>query len=87
MALDAATGAVAWTTKTGAANEALPAIADGLVYVPTNGHTLVTLDQATGALGWQAPIVGVPYAPVVAHGLVLVGTNLGVLYAIGGTAK
>ena len=87
VALDAATGAVAWTTKTGAVNEALPAIADGVVYVPTNGHTLVTLDQATGAMGWQAPIIGVPYAPVVAQGLVLVGTSVGVLYAIGGTAK
>ena len=87
VALDAATGAVAWTTKTGAENEALPALSDGLVYVPTNGHTLVTLDQATGALGWQAPIVGVPYAPVVAHGLVLVGTSVGVLYAIGGSTK
>ncbi len=87
VALDAATGAIAWTTETGAVNEALPAIADGLVYVPTNGHALVTLDQATGALGWQAPIVGVPYAPVVAQGLVLVGTSVGVLYAIGATAK
>lgn len=86
-ALDATNGAVVWTTKTGAVNEALPAIADGLVYVPTNGHTLVTLDQATGAMGWQAPIVGVPYAPVVAHGLVLVGTSLGMLYAIGGAVK
>jgi outer membrane protein assembly factor BamB len=87
VALDAATGAVVWTTKTGAVNEALPALAGGLVYVPTNGHTLVTLDAATGAMGWQAPIMGVPYAPVVAHGLVLVGTSVGVLYAIGGNAK
>ena len=86
VALDAATGAVAWTTKTGAANEALPAIADGLVYVPTNGHTLVTLDQATAHWASGADR-RCPYAPVVAHGLVLVGTNLGVLYAIGGTAK
>lgn len=84
VALDTATGAVAWVTKTGAVNEALPAIADGLIYVPTNGRTIVTLDEATGAPGWQAPIVGTPYAPVVARGLVLVGTNVGVLFAIGG---
>jgi eukaryotic-like serine/threonine-protein kinase len=86
VALEASTGAVVWSSPTGAPNEALAALADDLVYVPTNGHTVVALDAATGALRWQAPIVGVPYAAVVAHGLVLVGTNMGVLYAIGGRA-
>jgi outer membrane protein assembly factor BamB len=84
VALDAATGTVAWTAKTGAPNEALAALSDGVVYVPTNGKTLVALDAATGTTRWQAPIVGVPYAPVVARHLVLVGTNVGVLFAIGG---
>ena len=87
VALDAATGATIWTTPTGAVNEALAAIAGGLVFIATNGHTLVALDAATGGLRWQAPIVGVPYAPVVTHGLVLVATSVGVLYAIGGTPK
>jgi outer membrane protein assembly factor BamB len=87
VALDSATGAVVWTAPTGAVNEALPTIADGLVYVPTNGSSLVTLDAASGAIRWTAPITGVPYAPVVVHGMVLVGTSVGVLYAIGGTAK
>jgi outer membrane protein assembly factor BamB len=87
VALDTATGTVVWTMTTGAVNEALATIAGGVIYVPTNGHTLVALEAATGKIQWQAPIVGVPYAPVVAHGLVLVGTNVGVLYAIGGGAK
>ena len=87
VALDSATGAVIWTAPTGAPNEALPAIADDLVYVPTNGSSLVTLDAASGAVRWTAPTVGVPYAPVIAHGVVLVGTSVGVLYAIGGTSK
>jgi serine/threonine-protein kinase len=87
VALNSATGALIWTTPTGAANEALAALADGAVYVATNGHTLVALDALTGAKRWQAPIVGVPYAPVVTRGFVLVGTSVGVLYAIGGTSK
>lgn len=87
VALDAATGNVVWTAPTGAPNEAVAALADGLVYVPTNGRTLVTLDAGTGALRWQAVIVGVPFGPVIAHGMVLVGTTTGVLYAIGGTAE
>lgn len=87
VALDAATGAAIWNVRTGAPNEALPALADGLVYVATNGHTLLTLDEQTGAIRWQAPIVGVPYAPVVAQGYVLVATSTGNLYAIGGPAK
>ncbi|HYK95470.1 MAG TPA: PQQ-binding-like beta-propeller repeat protein [Candidatus Dormibacteraeota bacterium] len=87
VALDAATGAVAWTAKTGAPNEALATVSGGIVYVPTNGQTLVALDAATGSIQWRAPIRGVPYAPVVAHGMVLVGTNVGALYAFGSAAK
>jgi outer membrane protein assembly factor BamB len=87
VAMDAATGAVAWTTKTGAPNEALATVSGGVVYVPTNGQTLVALDATTGMLQWHVPIIGVPYAPVVAHRMVLVGTNVGALYAFGGTAR
>lgn len=87
VAVDAATGSTIWSTATGAANEALPALADGLVYVATNGHLLEAVDAGNGTVQWQASIVGVPYAPVVVGGYVLVATSVGTLYAIGGPAS
>jgi outer membrane protein assembly factor BamB len=84
VALDATTGSQVWTVTTGAPNEALPAIVDGTVYVATNGGTLQALDAGTGSERWRASIQGVPYAPIVTGGLVLVGTSVGLLYAIGG---
>jgi outer membrane protein assembly factor BamB len=82
-AVDAETGAERWTTSTGAINDALPAIWDRTVYVATQGNNLQALDTATGTVDWRVPIVGVPYSPVVTDGLVLVGTNVGVLFAFG----
>jgi outer membrane protein assembly factor BamB len=87
VARDAATGSAIWSTPTGAPNEALPALADGLVYVATDGGALAALDVKTGTARWRAPIVGVPYAPVVSQGYVFVATSTGNLYAIGGPAK
>jgi outer membrane protein assembly factor BamB len=84
VALAAVTGEVVWRIETGAENEALPSVAAGVVYVPTNGGEVQALDSATGALLWTAEISGVPYAPVVTRGYVLVGTGVGTLFAIGG---
>lgn len=82
-AVDAATGEVDWSVTTGAANDALPSIWNSSVYVATTGGSLQALDAETGRLEWSVEIVGVPYSPVVTGGLVLVGTNVGVLYAFG----
>jgi outer membrane protein assembly factor BamB len=82
-ALDAATGHVVWSTSTAAVNEALPAVANGALYVATNDGRLVAFDSATGDERWHAPISGVPVAPVVVGGLVLVPTSGGTLFAIG----
>ena len=83
VAVGAASGSVRWTAMTGAPNDALPSVWGTTVFVATTGGTLLALDAESGALEWQVDIVGIPYAPVVADGLVLVGTNVGVLYAFG----
>jgi outer membrane protein assembly factor BamB len=82
-AVDAASGDVRWTVATGAVNDALPAIWQSTVFIATNGGRLLALDADTGVLAWEVEIVGVPYAPVVTRGLVLVGTNVGDLSAFG----
>jgi eukaryotic-like serine/threonine-protein kinase len=86
-AVDAETGKVRWSTTTGSPNDALPSVWGDTVYVATTGGALQALDTLTGTLDWEVPIRGVPYAPVVTGGLVLVGTNAGVLYALGSAAR
>ena len=82
-ALDAATGAVLWQTKAPGLVEVVPAIADGVVYGASNGGFAFALDAATGAERWRLPIKGVPYGAAVTSGLILLGSNIGTLVAIG----
>jgi len=86
-ALDAAKGTVIWATATEQVDEAVPAVADGLVFVAGNGGALNALDSSTGAIRWTVAYRGVPYGPTVVGGYVLVGTDLGLLVAIGGPMK
>ena len=65
--------------------EIVPAIAGTAVYAASNGGSAFALDSATGRELWRDPIRGTPSGPTVAGGLLLVGTNLGELYGIGGT--
>ena len=86
-ALDAADGSLIWTTPTEQLNEAVAAVADGLVFVAGQGGALNALDAGNGAIRWSIPYRGTPYGPTVVDGYVLVGTDLGLLMAIGGSAK
>lgn len=87
VAVDAASGALRWSTTTSAANDALPSLWNGFVFVANLGGHLQAFDAETGALVWEVPIVGGPYSPAVIGGLVLVGTNVGVLDAFGELSK
>ena len=84
-ALDAVTGSVIWQVKAPGLVEIVPAIAGNTVYGASNGGFTFALDTATGAERWRVPIKGIPYGEVVTSGLVLVGTNVGDVVAIGGS--
>jgi outer membrane protein assembly factor BamB len=72
-ALDAATGAILWTTTgVGRATGDSPALADGSLYVPTTDGFFV-LDATTGAIRWTAPLGSVSTQPAVAGGVVFTG--------------
>ena len=86
VAVDVDTGELRWSVTTGAPNDALPSVWVDSLYVGTMGGTLQALDTSDGTLRWEVEIRGVPYSPVVTGGLVLVGTNAGVLYAFGSEA-
>ena len=85
MARDVATGALVWTARVGGPVEVVAAIAGTAVYAASNRGLAFAIDAVTGNELWKSPIHGTPYGPMVAAGLFLVGTDLGDLYAIGGT--
>jgi len=93
-ALDAETGSVVWTTKTGGPIESSPAFADGAVYFtsqePSSGM-LYKIDASTGDVLWN---LSLPYqfsfvggtemlgSPSVAVGMVFASSNWGAYYAV-----
>jgi outer membrane protein assembly factor BamB len=80
-----ANGSTDWTFAADGVVEVVPAIAGDVVYAASNNGSAFALDRTTGTKLWSRPIRGVPYGPTVAGGLLLVGTDLGIVYAIGGT--
>jgi outer membrane protein assembly factor BamB len=85
VAMDAATGASIWTRTFDTELEALPSVVGDTVFVIANDGLAAALDVATGEMRWSVPIEGEAFAPTIADGFLLVGTNVGHLYAIGGS--
>jgi outer membrane protein assembly factor BamB len=80
-ALDAETGRERWRTTLDAPVEALPAVAGHSLIVAENRSDLLSIATEDGSVLWRVPLKGVPYAPVVSCGVVLVPSNLGTLTA------
>lgn len=68
VALDQATGDVVWSAPRDTFMLGAPAVADGLLFVPS-GAGLKALNVDTGALVWTAPAYSV-WSPAVANGVV-----------------
>ena len=84
--VDAATGAGDVFFATGGSIETLAAISDGTVYVTSSDRHVYAIDEASGAKKWSIAVEGSPTMPVVTGGRVFVGTDLGKIVAIEGTA-
>jgi outer membrane protein assembly factor BamB len=56
VALDAASGKVNWTTKTGGKVRAQPAVIGAHVYASSDDGNLYKLDRRTGAIAWKARV-------------------------------
>ena len=83
--LDATTGAVVWSIERPSEIEALPALVGNVVYIVGNGGPVEAIDATTGTPLWSVPIKGIPYAPTIVDGYLVVGTGIGTLYAIAGS--
>ena len=87
VALNAAAGSVEWTNDAAADLDALAVFSGSTVYVAGTDGPIQAIDVATGDVNWSVSIAGTPFAPAVADGYLLVGTDAGTLYAIGGPAR
>ena len=83
-ALDPSTGLPLWQVEAPGPVEIVPAMVDGTVYGASNGGFAFAVDAETATERWRVPIKGIPYGTGVVAGFVLVGTDIGDLYAIGG---
>jgi outer membrane protein assembly factor BamB len=87
VALDLADGKKKWTSSAGAV-EGAPVYGDGYLYLPRNasgGSEVVALDAKNGKVVWTLPLDGSCRTSLGLFGGVLLhGTEIGNLYAIGG---
>ena len=90
-ALDLATGALAWSYRTGDVVHASPAVADGIVYVGSWDRKLHALDAGTGAVRWTFTTgadpelhnqEGIAGSAAVVEGAVYFGCRDGRFYAL-----
>jgi outer membrane protein assembly factor BamB len=84
-AIDLASGRELWRTQFEGLVRA-PAVAGEIVYAPADHARLIAaLDRVTGGVLWTYDVDGSNQCCIaVARGLVLIGTQLGTVYAVGG---
>jgi len=83
-AIDAASGARAWTFATRARVDSSPVVAGGRVYVGSSDGRLYALDAASGKKVWEFEIgTAVTASPAVAAGRLVIGAQDGRLYVFG----
>lgn len=72
-----------WMTDLGAASQCAPAVANGRVFVGTNGGSMQCFDAVTGARIWRVDLPGdVISSPVVADGAVYFGCGDSRVYCL-----
>jgi outer membrane protein assembly factor BamB len=85
-AVDAATGVLRWKFETGTGDAHAPTLVGGVVYFVDGAGVLDAVDASTGVVRWHFALdTGSSFTPVVVDGVVYVGTQLGSVFAIGGS--
>jgi outer membrane protein assembly factor BamB len=82
-ALDARTGELIWYFNTGNETHSTPAIADGKVFIGSESKKLYALDVNTGEKIWEYETGGEVFSPAISHGMILVPSSDGKVYAFG----
>jgi outer membrane protein assembly factor BamB len=82
VALDAVDGSTAWRADLGSTPVAPPIASAGRLLVATEAPELLALDSASGALLGRLPLPGRPVPPALAHEVLVVGTDHGMVVAV-----
>jgi hypothetical protein len=65
----------AWAVGTGGIVDSSPSVANGVVYVGSEDHSLYAIDAVTGAVRWTAPVqLDIHSSPAISGGTVYVGS-------------
>ncbi len=86
-ALERSTGKVVWTFTTRSPNGALAGLVGTTLFVSTSDGVVHAIDAESGSPRWSFQVDGDLTMPVVINGRVIVGTSLGRVVAIGGSAS
>jgi outer membrane protein assembly factor BamB len=93
-AFNASTGAIMWAAKLGRVIDSSAAVANGFVYIETDGqytHTdndVIAMNASTGAIVWSDVVPTsngggvIMSSPAIANGVLYVGSGDGTLYAL-----
>lgn len=90
-AIDASTGALSWSFKTGNVVHATPAVVDGVVYIGSFDRNMYALDATTGSKRWAYETgqdtvvynqVGINSSAAVSNGIVFFGARDGHFHAV-----
>ena len=85
-ALNATTGALQWSYRTGDLVASSPAVANGIVYIGSDDDNVYALNSSTGALMWKYTTgLDVGSSPAVANGVVYIGSGDTNVYALNAT--
>jgi outer membrane protein assembly factor BamB len=76
-------GSVAWVHDTGAPIGSVASLTNGILYVATSNGLMIALDATSGAERWTVSLEGDAGPAIVADGRLYVGTNVGILAALG----
>jgi outer membrane protein assembly factor BamB len=85
-ALDPTTGDFRWATMLSGSLGTQVSIAGGILYAGTADHAVHAIDATTREELWSIAVTGTPTQQAVIGGRLYLGTNLGRVIAIGGTA-
>jgi outer membrane protein assembly factor BamB len=75
-----------WNGTDVSSNTSSPAVANGVVYISSGGHTLYAVDAASHIRLWATDTGGsVSLSPAIANGVVYVGSSTGIFLALNAT--
>jgi outer membrane protein assembly factor BamB len=75
--IEAASGMLVWTTPIHSSLSPNGGYVGGVLYATSDDHQVHAIDVSTQRESWSVPVAGLPTAPTIVDGRIIVGTSLG----------